>query len=384
MTQHHFKNLKSVLIEELNKAQASIYVAVAWFTDQDVLNLLTEKRKAGRKVVLVISNDSKNFEESYSLNFEPFKAVGGKLFVLEKAFLHHKFSIIDEQTLVNGSANYTYSGFHKNKENIMVLHDYSSASQFLEQFNELTEYYQFETGMAVSDYALKLKQEIKFAFGQIDFLEQELAQAEKSIEIYETKYRIRFRAIILEILQLQEAVLAKKAILTDKQEDKQRLETNRQTFQQLSNTSQQDAEVQKAIENKAQQKTIKELFREAVKLCHPDNAFISEALKERAQKIFIQLKEAFNNNDLATIQTILNELKNGIALGNTAYDTLPKEDLEQLLENLKIKIKSLYDKLTSYQSDIRYVFSMDNEAMNLHFATEEIKLQEQMRMLKNV
>jgi hypothetical protein len=381
--QHHFKNLKSVLIEELNKAQSSIYVAVAWFTDQDVLNLLTEKRMAGKKVVLVISNDSKNFEESYSLNFEPFKAAGGKLFVLEKAFLHHKFSIIDEQTLVNGSANYTYSGFHKNKENINVLHDASSASQYLEQFNELTEYYQFETGLVVSDYALKLKQEIKFAFGQIDFLEQELAQAEKGIEIYETKYRIRFRAIILEILQLQEAVLAKKAILTDKQEDKQRLETNRQTFQQLSNTSQQDAVVQKAIENIAQQKTIKELFREAVKLCHPDNAFISEELKERAQKIFIHLKEAFNNNDLATIQTILNELKNGIALGNTAYDTLPKEDLEQLLENLKIKIKTLSDKLTSYQSDIRFVFSMDIEAMNLHFATEEIKLQEQMRVLKN-
>ncbi len=43
MTQSHFKNLKLVLIEELKKAQTSIYVAVAWFTDQDVLNLLTEK-----------------------------------------------------------------------------------------------------------------------------------------------------------------------------------------------------------------------------------------------------------------------------------------------------------------------------------------------------
>jgi hypothetical protein len=32
--QHHFKNLKSVLIEELNKAQWSIYAAVAWYNDQ--------------------------------------------------------------------------------------------------------------------------------------------------------------------------------------------------------------------------------------------------------------------------------------------------------------------------------------------------------------
>ena len=75
----HFKGLKPLVLEQIQMASSSIQLAVAWFTDQDILNLLVYKRKAGVRVILVLSNDSKNFDESYSLDFYGFKQSGGKL-----------------------------------------------------------------------------------------------------------------------------------------------------------------------------------------------------------------------------------------------------------------------------------------------------------------
>ena len=58
----HFKGLKPLVLEQIQTAQSSIQIAVAWFTDQDILNLLVFKRKAGVRIVLVLSNDFKNFD----------------------------------------------------------------------------------------------------------------------------------------------------------------------------------------------------------------------------------------------------------------------------------------------------------------------------------
>ena len=102
----HFKGLKPLVIEQIQTASSSIQIAVTWFTDQYILNLLIFKRKAGVRVILVLSNDSKNFDESYSLDFNGFKQTGGKLIVADKVFMHHKFCIIDKTILLTGSANY--------------------------------------------------------------------------------------------------------------------------------------------------------------------------------------------------------------------------------------------------------------------------------------
>jgi PLD-like domain len=379
----YFKNIKQILLKLLTNSQSTIYIAVAWFTDKDILNLLIEKRQKGQKIIVVLSNDDKNFNESYSLDFEPLEAIGGQLIVIDKAFMHHKFSIIDENILVTGSANYTYNGFHKNSENIFVIDDPQTIKEFLNQFKILIDYFEFEAGLVVSDHKANLKKEIEFALFQINFLEQELTEAEKTIELYEVKYRIRFRGLILEILSQQNKILEKKAKITDKWEDKERLNDSKEFYKKITDSEKSDNKKATEILDKSTQKTLKELFREAVKLCHPDNAFIREELKTKAEQIFIKIKEAYSNNDITNLEATLNDLKSGIAFGNINYNEVDNNNLEELLEKLKQKIAKLSEEITTLKSDKRYLLSIDNEALEIHFQNEELLLVERLRMLNS-
>jgi hypothetical protein len=382
MTQSYFKNIKAILSKELDNAKSSIYIAVAWFTDADILTILTAKRKSGLKIVVVVSNDLKNFNQSYSLDFEPFKAAGGKLMVMDKAFMHHKFSIIDDTTLITGTANYTYSGFHKNAENIFVINDEDIVFEFVNQFNELTGFYQFETGLIISNHKQKLEHEIKWALRQISFFENELAQIEKIIELYDVKYRIRFRSLILEILERRNKILETRAQLTEKWEDKDKWHDNNQTFVKISGTEASDNKIEKEEQNFENQKTIKELFRAAVKLCHPDHAFIVESDKEKANQIFIKLKDAYNKNDLGTIQSILYDLEKGIAFGKIDCGSINDNELDKILTTLKNRLKELTDEINLKKSDKRYYLSIDNETLMKHFEEVEVSLNEVIRGLR--
>ena len=45
---------------ELEKAQSSIYIAVAWFTNQNLFNVMLQKAQQGVTVQLMLSNDHIN------------------------------------------------------------------------------------------------------------------------------------------------------------------------------------------------------------------------------------------------------------------------------------------------------------------------------------
>jgi PLD-like domain len=380
--QSHFKNIKSVLLNHLNSAQSSINIAVAWFTDADIFEALISKRQAGLKIIVALSNDDKNFHESYSLNFEPLKSIGGQVIVVDMAFMHHKFCIIDEKLLLTGTANYTYNGFHKNKENVFEIEDNEIIQEFLKEFKSLINFFEFETGLTLHNGKEKLKKAIALAFQQIDFLEVAIAEAHKSIELYDVKYRLRFRDIILEILYLQNLKLEQKAKLTDKQEDKEFLTERNAQYQQIVDGAQADAKIETASTDLASQKTLKELFREAVKLCHPDNAFINEAIKQKASQIFIKIKEAYSNNDILTISLLLEELKAGTAFSNVNYDEMQDENLNELLAKLQDKIQLLSNELTILHKDNKFTLMADNVQLERHYDKEEMLLKERLRVLK--
>ena len=208
----YFKELKPLVLEQIREAKASIQIAVAWFTDQDILDLLVEKRLQGVKVLVLLSNDVKNFEESYSLDFTKLQQIGGKLVIVETSFMHHKFCIVDQQVLLTGSANYTYSGFHKNNESIIITDEQESIKDFLLEFERFIEQAIEEEGLVVSPLVQALHHQIKLYNSQISWLEVALAEARKQLECYEAGYRVRFQQIIEEILLLQRDILAYKAL----------------------------------------------------------------------------------------------------------------------------------------------------------------------------
>ncbi|KAK0056514.1 mitochondrial cardiolipin hydrolase [Biomphalaria pfeifferi] len=58
--------------------------------------------------------------------------------VNDSSFLmHHKFVIVDEKILINGSFNWTYQAITGNKENVIITDDISVTSLFKAEFQRL-------------------------------------------------------------------------------------------------------------------------------------------------------------------------------------------------------------------------------------------------------
>ena len=51
--------------------------------------------------------------------------------------MHHKFWVIDECTVINGSLNWSHSAWVRNYENFSIVQDRSTAKQFIQAFKDI-------------------------------------------------------------------------------------------------------------------------------------------------------------------------------------------------------------------------------------------------------
>lgn len=81
MVTPHFNNIRQKIIKTLDEATEEIFVAVYWFTNQQLFGLLCDKLREGKKVSLIIHNDYINNRDA-GLNFQSFIDLGGQFFFL--------------------------------------------------------------------------------------------------------------------------------------------------------------------------------------------------------------------------------------------------------------------------------------------------------------
>ncbi len=121
MLKVHLKNIRAEILSELKSTQKSIWVAVYWFTNQELFNTLKLKRKQEVSVKLIIHNDYINIREA-GLPFQELIDCGCEFYFSDDDYpMHNKFCIIDGQVLINGSYNWTYSAESKNRENVLII-----------------------------------------------------------------------------------------------------------------------------------------------------------------------------------------------------------------------------------------------------------------------
>lgn len=142
-TTAHFDKIHHIILAELQKAQASVEIAVAWFTDREIFQTLCALAEKGIKVELLISSDKTNFRDD-GLLFKDLTQRGGQVFTIggeKKNFMHNKFCIIDQQTVITGSFNWSYKA-RQNHENITISTEAKPlALQFLAEFRALRDRY---------------------------------------------------------------------------------------------------------------------------------------------------------------------------------------------------------------------------------------------------
>lgn len=129
----HFKQIEKKIIDALDCAKVSIYVAVAWITNERIVNKLKEKYGQQLDVCVIVTRDGTN--ERYHPDF-------GGIPVYTKrgnkgGIMHNKFCVIDNQIVLSGSYNWTNNAEFRNDENITIQREGSLVSDFTLKFKKL-------------------------------------------------------------------------------------------------------------------------------------------------------------------------------------------------------------------------------------------------------
>lgn len=146
-TEAIFENIAARIEEEIHKAQKNIYIAVAWFTNKNIFEQLLIKAREGCTIHIIISNDEIN--QNSRINFADLEKLNGKVYKIgngDTDLMHNKFCVIDYNTVITGSYNWSYKAA-SNFENIVVnYNDTSLAEQFVNEFVHIkNKYYPNET-----------------------------------------------------------------------------------------------------------------------------------------------------------------------------------------------------------------------------------------------
>ena len=139
---------------------------------------------------------------------------------------------------------------------------------------------------------------------------------------------------------------------------------------------------------KEQQKELKDTFRKASRLCHPD--IVADDLKYQAHKIMTELNLAKKKKDLEKIKEILHSLQSGMGF-EVASDTVnDKELLKNLISNIMDKISLLESEINDLESSETYNTIQEIDDKDEYF--NELKtqldyefglLEKELRQLKN-
>lgn len=436
-TEAIFDGIADRIYLEIEKAQSSIYIAVAWFTNQNLFNIMLQKAQQGVTVQLMLSNDHIN--QQSRIDYDQLNIGSSAAYLIgdgKQDLMHNKFCIIDNDTVINGSYNWSYKA-EKNHENILITKgDDVLAEQFIKQFKKIRNTYfdhKEDNPELPLDKIIKRLEIIKnyviledieditrengklkvYAFRQdIAAITQALQQhsfetAITLIDLFIKNHHalviyndIDISALKLEIRQLEhqlnaydnEKIELEQLCSEFYHRHTQELGSYIKRLLELRKISTEDdpeeyAEAVKDEQDYNEQfelESEKEIYqlddeqRLEIKKAYRQASQIchpdrvNENMKDIAQEIFIKLNEAYKKNDVDEVKQILSELRQDIFKPRS--ETVSESDqLKVIIKMLKHKIKNLEDEIFMIKGSEDYQTIHSIEDWNRYF--EDVKAQ---------
>jgi hypothetical protein len=141
ITNRGSNQIQPEIIKQMNNAQRSIWIAVAWFTDREIYNVLITKLKQGVKIRLIALYDDINQEKG--IDFDTLSKNGAEVYLTQDGnlLMHHKYCIIDSETVIMGSYNYTKAAQSQRESVIVSKHENQIVREFETEFNDILKEY---------------------------------------------------------------------------------------------------------------------------------------------------------------------------------------------------------------------------------------------------
>ena len=216
-----------------------------------------------------------------------------------------------------------------------------------------------------------LRFEAKGLEKQIQELSNEKAELDKLIHEFSVRHNQELGDLILKILQYR------------KQQNKgtTQQEETQKDYEEFYNDYQTTKDEKVATLTEDEQKEIKEKYRKASKLCHPD--VVDEAQKEMAHKIFMELNEAYEKNDLQRVTEILESLQQGKAFTSKADTANDKIALQIEIERLRKSLQDLNIAIDTIKTSETFEKITNIKDWDAYFVQTKQQLQEQLNQLEN-
>ena len=133
-------DLTTVLTDHMGTSSETLDVAVYTFTSEAIRDAIIDAKGRGVTVRVVIDVWATNDPIAASLDEAgvPTKRMAGyDNSQGEPGIMHHKFAVVDQQSVATGSFNFTLSADSKNHENLLVVTDPALAGQYTNAFDQL-------------------------------------------------------------------------------------------------------------------------------------------------------------------------------------------------------------------------------------------------------
>ena len=120
------------VIRELNNAKFTVLVQAYSFTSAPIAKALVEAHRRGVKVEVILDKS----QRTASYSSADFVAHAGILTLIDAkhSIAHNKIIIVDGQTVITGSFNFSNAAEEHNAENLLILRDSKVAKRYIENW----------------------------------------------------------------------------------------------------------------------------------------------------------------------------------------------------------------------------------------------------------
>lgn len=223
----------------------------------------------------------------------------------------------------------------------------------------------------IDEEVKSMKYELKELELKYENYDNELIELQKYISDFEHKHSIELGELILEILNYRKLKF---------KNDKVKYHEAERDYEHYKEQFKKEVEKKQFELTEDEKRELKSKFRKASILCHPDK--VSDELKEIAQAIFIELKSAYECNDLKKVSEILQNLEQGHLFKTKSQTISEKEKLKSLIIELRTKIIEIEREINSIKESETFINISSIENWDDYFKKTKEILQGELNRLK--
>jgi len=129
---------QQAIVDAIGQAKQSVYVQAYSFTSAPIAKALVDAKARGVKIEAILDKSQRT--ERYS-GATFLKNEGIPVYIdSAHAIAHNKVMVIDGQTVVTGSFNFTKSAEERNAENVLIIRDKGLARLYMENWERHREH----------------------------------------------------------------------------------------------------------------------------------------------------------------------------------------------------------------------------------------------------